>query len=225
MTHDISCKKAQLRKQILAERAQIPADKRMEKSLEIQNAIHELREAWVLEHNSDDNQDEYVLPVVALYQAMGSEVSLHELALSLSHHCYYICFPCMEQHDHTLSTNTSSESPKSTMVFREIAPHSYYEDMTRAPFLTEPFRTFSATDPALLPYPVVEPRDIDIVVVPLVAFDAHNRRLGYGGGNYDRFLGELRSDALVIGVAFEEQRVEAVPTEAHDLPLPHIVSR
>lgn len=57
----------------------------------------------------------------------------------------------------------------------------------------------------------------------MVAFDADNMRLGYGGGNYDRFLRELRSDAVVCGIAFQEQEVEAVPTEPHDLTLPKII--
>ena len=48
-------------------------------------------------------------------------------------------------------------------------------------------------------------------------------RLGYGGGNYDRFLRELRCDAVVCGIAFREQEVEAVPTEPHDLALPKII--
>ena len=57
----------------------------------------------------------------------------------------------------------------------------------------------------------------------MVAFDAGNMRLGYGGGNYDRFLRELRSDVVVCGIAFREQEVEAVPTEPHDLALPKII--
>ena len=57
----------------------------------------------------------------------------------------------------------------------------------------------------------------------MVAFDEGNMRLGYGGGNYDRFLREIREDAVVCGVAFREQEVPAVPTEPHDLALPKII--
>ncbi len=69
----------------------------------------------------------------------------------------------------------------------------------------------------------VAPQEIDAVVVPMVAFDAHNNRLGYGGGNYDRFLPQLREGAVVVGVAFKEQKIPAVPLEPHDLSLPFIV--
>ena len=70
----------------------------------------------------------------------------------------------------------------------------------------------------------IAPEDLDAVVVPLVAFDDDGNRLGYGGGNYDRLLPALRDDAVIAGIAFEEQRVEAVPVEPHDRPLPHIVT-
>ena len=64
----------------------------------------------------------------------------------------------------------------------------------------------------------------DIAVIPMVAFDSTLMRLGYGGGNYDRFLPKLRPDCLVAGVAFAEQQIPVVPTEPHDLSLPRIIS-
>ena len=73
-------------------------------------------------------------------------------------------------------------------------------------------------------FAAIAAEDLDAVVVPLVAFDDDGNRLGYGGGNYDRLLPALRDDAVIAGIAFEEQRVEAVPVEPHDRPLPHIVA-
>ena len=55
------------------------------------------------------------------------------------------------------------------------------------------------------------------MIVPLIAFDSENRRLGHGKGYYDRFLSS--SEALKIGVAFSEQKIRRVPVEAHDVPL------
>lgn len=63
-----------------------------------------------------------------------------------------------------------------------------------------------------------------MIVVPLVAFDRAGARLGYGGGCYDRYLPTLRPDCQIVGIAFEEQRVDHVPTDVHDLPLPNIIS-
>ena len=49
-------------------------------------------------------------------------------------------------------------------------------------------------------------------------------RLGYGGGCYDRYLPTISPACQIIGIAFDEQRVDHVPTDTHDLPLPHIIS-
>ena len=65
---------------------------------------------------------------------------------------------------------------------------------------------------------------IDWVLVPGVAFDAQCRRLGYGGGYYDRMLPLLATDAPRIAGAFEVQVVDAVPAAAHDAHVDCIVT-
>jgi 5-formyltetrahydrofolate cyclo-ligase len=57
---------------------------------------------------------------------------------------------------------------------------------------------------------------IDAVIVPGVAFDVQGTRLGYGGGYYDRLLPMMRRECVRIGVAFDEQVLEHIPTEEHD---------
>ena len=66
----------------------------------------------------------------------------------------------------------------------------------------------------------------DIVLSPLLAFDAAGYRLGYGGGFYDRSLAELGAQKQVvsIGIAFDEQRVDAVPRDAYDQRLDWILT-
>ena len=65
---------------------------------------------------------------------------------------------------------------------------------------------------------------IDWVLVPGVAFDADGRRVGYGGGYYDRLLPLLRADAHRIAGAFELQLVERVPAASHDVAVEAIVT-
>ena len=61
----------------------------------------------------------------------------------------------------------------------------------------------------------------DLVLVPLVAIDAHGTRLGQGKGHYDRVLGKLREHgALLIGIGWQVQKLEQIiPTDHWDVPL------
>jgi len=66
----------------------------------------------------------------------------------------------------------------------------------------------------------------EILIVPLLAFDARGYRLGYGGGFYDRTLERLRATrpTVAIGYAYAAQEVEAVPTEPTDQKLDMMVT-
>ena len=70
----------------------------------------------------------------------------------------------------------------------------------------------------------VDPLEIDLVLVPGVAFDQDGHRVGYGGGFYDRFLIRLRSDARKIGIGFSLQIIQTAPREEFDLPVEMIIS-
>ena len=71
--------------------------------------------------------------------------------------------------------------------------------------------------------PMLEP---DVVLVPLLAFDATGYRLGYGGGFYDRTLERLRAIKPVeaVGVAYDELKVDAVPHQVYDQPLDWVLT-
>lgn len=58
----------------------------------------------------------------------------------------------------------------------------------------------------------------DVMLVPLLAFDARGYRLGYGGGFYDRSIAEIRAQkpVLTIGLAYDELEVDAVPHTDYD---------
>lgn len=104
----------------------------------------------------------------------------------------------------------------SLLEFRE-----YHDDMVENRFgIAEPIR--GALHPA---------QRIDLVLMPLVAFDSNRNRLGMGGGYYDRsfaFVSEMQGTdtprPLLIGVAHEAQRVAAVPHAEHDIRPDHIAT-
>ena len=72
--------------------------------------------------------------------------------------------------------------------------------------------------------PALAMQEIDWVLVPGVAFDAAGRRLGYGGGYYDRLLPLLRQKVPRIAGAFDVQFVDAVPAAPHDIAVDCIVT-
>jgi 5-formyltetrahydrofolate cyclo-ligase len=75
--------------------------------------------------------------------------------------------------------------------------------------------------------PVPEARNVvrpDVVLAPLVGFDAENYRLGYGGGYFDRTLAALAPRPVAIGVGFEVQHLDSVHPRPHDIPMDVIVT-
>jgi 5-formyltetrahydrofolate cyclo-ligase len=62
----------------------------------------------------------------------------------------------------------------------------------------------------------VSPQEVDVVVTPGLAFDRSGRRLGYGGGYYDRYLTRLHPHAVRIGIGFASQVLDRVPAEDDD---------
>ncbi|MGQ9806080.1 MAG: 5-formyltetrahydrofolate cyclo-ligase [Chlorobiales bacterium] len=67
-------------------------------------------------------------------------------------------------------------------------------------------------------------REIDLVLVPLLAVDAKGNRLGYGKGYYDRFFQRLNQRVFKLGVAFEFQVLETVPASESDVRLDAVVT-
>ncbi|MGB9886147.1 MAG: 5-formyltetrahydrofolate cyclo-ligase [Moorellales bacterium] len=72
--------------------------------------------------------------------------------------------------------------------------------------------------------PAVAPEEIDLALVPGVAFDRRGYRLGYGGGYYDRFLPLLRPEARSLGLAYSWQVLERLPVESTDVPVDYVVT-
>ena len=72
-------------------------------------------------------------------------------------------------------------------------------------------------------YAPVAPEEVDLVIVPGVAFDVRGDRLGHGMGYYDKLLKQM-PDALFVGLAFEFQMVEDIPEEEHDVSVHKVVT-
>ncbi len=89
-------------------------------------------------------------------------------------------------------------------------------------------------DLALGNYDILEPKshlvrpvpreEIDLIIMPGVAFDPSGRRLGYGGGYYDRFVESLDHHCPLVALCFEMQLIEEVPCGDHDRKVDKIVT-
>ena len=70
----------------------------------------------------------------------------------------------------------------------------------------------------------LDPVEIDMAVIPGVAFDLCRNRIGYGAGYYDRLLPSLRSDCTKAGVAYGFQLVDTIPTGRFDIHMDIIIT-
>ena len=70
----------------------------------------------------------------------------------------------------------------------------------------------------------IEPERIDLLIVPGVAFDEKNTRLGRGKGYYDRFLKDLPRGKIKIGLAFRFQILKDLPKDSHDIPVSKVIT-
>lgn len=127
---------------------------------------------------------------VALYRPRGAEIDTGPLARALEVLACDLALPCVE-------------TPDAPLVFRRW----------RAGQALRPDLVGSAA-----PLPEAEDVDPDLIVTPLLAFDAFGQRLGQGGGYYDRTFA-ARPGAARVGLAWAAQELDRLPAEVHDIPL------
>ena len=195
--------KAELRRAVIARRDALDLDLRAAKSAVICTRLVELL----------GRLDAAAPRTVAVYAAMGSEADPAAFAAAAVKRGWRVAYPCM------LSAIDAAACGQ-RMCMRAVA----VDDASSAPFIAHPTRAFAAMDIDSDHFPIVSAEALDMAIVPLVAFDRAGARLGYGGGCYDRYLPTVSPACHVIGIAFDEQRIDHVPTDVHDLPLPNIVS-
>ncbi len=100
-----------------------------------------------------------------------------------------------------------------TVVGDDIIPVEYAQETTFA------VGDFNILEPQNEPYT----GDFDLIVVPGVAFDRRGNRIGRGRGYYDRFLNQ-HLEVKRIGICFDFQLVDEVPTEPFDIKMDEVIS-
>jgi 5-formyltetrahydrofolate cyclo-ligase len=87
-----------------------------------------------------------------------------------------------------------------------------------------PTNSFGIQEPPLVGGEIVMLEELDLVLVPGLAFDRAGNRLGYGGGYYDRLLPQLRTDASSIALGYDFQVIEQVPVGPFDYPIGALIT-
>ena len=144
--------------------------------------------------------------VVAAYTAFGSELCFDALALD---------FPA----DKKMVVPVTMANRKMEFVY--VEPESILPGASGLDFLKNPAGITTLPDG----FEIADAADIDLMLVPGLAFDADGYRMGYGGGYYDTYLTRPDFSGWPVGTFFEEQQFYGgLPHEKHDIPLPFILS-
>lgn len=136
--------------------------------------------------------------VIALYAALGGELSLDNVMRDLDAAGHHIALPRVDKN--------------------ALPPvMSFHHWHMGSPLCSGAFGIEEPNGDLMIP---------ELMLVPLLAFDRSGARLGRGGGFYDRYLEQARRthNLCAIGVGFDAQEVEKCPTESHDQPLDAIVT-
>lgn len=122
--------------------------------------------------------------------------------------------------DHALNTGKHIYLP--IMTNNKILKFSPYTHNTPLQI-----NKFGIPEPTTNPQTWINADQLDLICVPLVAFDAHCNRLGMGGGYYDRTLmpaNKRNRLTIYLGIGFEFQKVEHLCPEPWDIPMDFIVT-
>lgn len=136
---------------------------------------------------------------IALYHASRGEVNLDLLWESAPMHGKFCYFPAI--------------TDDKTLLFLPATPVT--------PF--EPNR-YGIPEPAIDKQNAKDPDELDLIIMPLVAFDSKGTRLGMGGGYYDKTLAN-KKNTLLIGLAYEFQHTSYIEPQPWDVALDAVVTQ
>lgn len=158
-------------------------------------------------------------------ESLSLEIANELLQVPIWHHSFYHLFLTIEEHK---EINTE-------YILNILAGMDKNIVVSKSNFKTTSLDNFLLTDNTTLKknkYNIPEPIDgipifseqIDVVFVPLLAFDKHGNRVGYGKGFYDNFLKKCKKDTLKIGLSFFEAETQIDDIYEGDIKLDYCVT-
>ncbi|MEI6831204.1 MAG: 5-formyltetrahydrofolate cyclo-ligase [Candidatus Omnitrophota bacterium] len=135
--------------------------------------------------------------IVMFYIAFGGEVNTTEMIREAQKIGKVICVPMCRKDKEIMQPAILENHAK-----LKLGPYGVWEPATEN---------------------LIKPKDLNLVIVPGLAFDKKGNRLGRGKGYYDRFLSTLSNKTYSIGLAFDFQILPLVPTTTHDVSVKEII--
>lgn len=140
---------------------------------------------------------------IAIFYPLGSEIDIKPIFKKLWQNNLQLSLPTVTKKDYHLDFYEFKKDSKlvNNKIFSKIMEIEH-----------------SAGDTKVIP---------DMIITPLAAFDGEGYRLGFGGGFYDKTIKNIRQNndgLIVIGLAFDFQRVDNLPKEPHDESLDYVIT-
>ncbi|MGQ3888104.1 5-formyltetrahydrofolate cyclo-ligase [Legionella sp. CNM-1927-20] len=135
---------------------------------------------------------------LALYNASNGEISLKEIWQSASMQGKFCYFPAITQ--------------EKTLLFLHTTPATPFKE-----------NRFGILEPDIESSRAITPKELNLIFLPLVAFDEYGTRLGRGAGYYDRTLAK-ENHPLLIGIAYDFQYQPFITSQEWDIPLTAVIT-
>lgn len=182
--------------------------------IQAQEALKNLKDGYRVEASNLIISRLYDMPeykeakTVLAYASMNREVITLPLVADMLQQGKRVCLP----RSIPAKLNDNSKRTENTLEAREFK--SDYKLVNGNYGISEP-----GTDA-----PLVNPEDIDLVILPCVSCDRDCRRIGHGKGYYDSYIKKLRPDCFKVAFCFEEVLCEQIPCETHDEPVDAVIT-
>lgn len=138
---------------------------------------------------------------IASYHSFSGEIDTVEINKALRIAGHHMALPVIHPEEKGLMDFYSYEKPEDLILNR-----------------------FKIPEPVVSAENLVQPHNLEVVIVPLVGFNEKGERLGMGGGYYDRMLKKISCECLTLGLAYDFQLIPEIKSQPWDMPLDEVIT-
>ncbi|WP_027939408.1 5-formyltetrahydrofolate cyclo-ligase [Anaerobiospirillum succiniciproducens] len=138
---------------------------------------------------------------IASYHSFSGEIDTVEINKALRLAGHHMALPVIHPEEKGLMDFYSYEKPEDLILNR-----------------------FKIPEPVVSEENLVQPHNLEVVIVPLVGFNEKGERLGMGGGYYDRMLKKISCECLTLGLAYDFQLIPEIKSQPWDMPLDEVIT-